>query len=259
MEPYLDANISILRQKLDNFCDRNEIFDLKRLLHYYVIDVLGELAFGRSFGVQIADDESLVPPVVEHSLLAAATGSWPAMTRRLKKWLPKLPIPALRRLFKGREACAALAASNVQRRMEELRSMMGTNEKYLGRKDIITSLILAKHPETGERLSRADLETEAFGFIIAGTHTTSATTLLLFYYLLHSPNIMAKCVEEIDFQLPLLGDSHPAYLMSEVEKCLPYLRQCIKENFCITPVFTMPLARRVLVLEGVTIGGEHIK
>lgn len=69
---------------------------------------------------------------------------------------------------------------------------------------------------------------------------------------------MARCVAEIDEQLPLLSDGRPAFSFAEVENSVPYLRQCIKENFRITPVFTMPLARRVVAPEGVIIGGENI-
>ncbi|KAF2107470.1 putative benzoate 4-monooxygenase cytochrome P450 [Lophiotrema nucula] len=255
MEPYLDENITILKNRLSRYCNTGEAFDLKRLFHFYVIDVLGELAFAQSFGVQEADDESLVPPVVEHSLLAAATGAWPSMTFKLKRWLPKLPVRGLRKLFEGRAACAKLAADCVRRRVAALQEGEKAGNEH--RKDILTSLILAEHPDTGERLTQADLETEAFGFIIAGTHTTSATTSLLFYHLLHSPEIMAKCVAEIDDRLqPLLN--RPAYSVTEVESSIPYLRQCIKENFRITPVFTMPLARRVMDPQGVVIGGEHI-
>lgn len=32
----------------------------------------------------------------------------------------------------------------------------------------------------------------------------------------------------------------------------------MKENFRVTPVFTMPLARRVLKPEGIIIAGNHI-
>ncbi|KAJ4346652.1 uncharacterized protein N0V89_010583 [Didymosphaeria variabile] len=259
MECYLDDNIAILKRKIADYCDRDEPFDLGKLLHYYVIDVLGELAFSQSFGVQIADDESLVPPVVEHSLLAAATGAWPAMTFRLKRWLPLLPSKTLRKLFEGRAACAALAASCVRRRVAALRDNEDNKSAMADqRSDILTSLILAKHPDTKERLTQADLETEAFGFIIAGTHTTSATTSLLFHHLLHAPDIMERCVAEIETQLPPLGEERPAYSVTEVEASLPYLRQCIKENFRITPVFTMPLARRIVAPEGVVIDGAHI-
>ena len=98
-----------------------------------------------------------------------------------------------------------------------------------------------------------------FTIRIAGTHTTSATTALLFYHLLHGPEIMDRCVAEIDTSLPSLESGQSAHSIATLEASLPYLRQCIRENFRITPVFTMPLARRVTTPEGITIADRHIK
>lgn len=164
MEQYLDENVVILRKRISTYADSGEPFNLKRLLQFYTVDVLGELAFSQSFGVQLADDETLVPPVIEHSLLAAVTGSWPTMIFTLKRWLPKIPHKGLQALFKGRAACASLASRCVQQRISALRETksQGHDEQ---RKDILTNLILAKDPETGESLTQADLETEAFGFM----------------------------------------------------------------------------------------------
>lgn len=165
MEQYLDENIQILKDKISGYAKRNEVFDLKKVLHYYTIDVLGELAFSQSFGVQVSDDESLVPPVIEHSLLAAATGAWPSMLPTLKRWLPKVPHKGLQKLFKGRADCAALASKCVRKRMTKLNTEGRKDGKSEQRKDILTNLILAKHPDTGMHLTQTDLETEAFGFM----------------------------------------------------------------------------------------------
>ncbi|KAJ9663192.1 hypothetical protein H2198_000953 [Neophaeococcomyces mojaviensis] len=259
MEQYLDTTIAILKQKLARYASTGEVFDLKKAFHYYVIDTLGELAFSQSFGVQQADDESLVPPVKEHSLLAAATGAWPAMRFRLKRWLPLVPYKPLQDLFRGRQACADLASRCVQKRLRDLADIKDDESAVRSqRKDILTSLILAKHPDTGERLTEIDLETEAFGFIIAGTHTTSATTTLLFYHLLHNPGILSDLVSELDNKLPPLEPDQPAHSITLLESSLSFLRDCVKENFRINPVFTMPLARRVTAREGIMIDGEHI-
>lgn len=166
MEQYLDLNIAILKKRLAQYAATGQAFDLKKLFHYCVIDTLGELAFSQSFGVQLADDEPLVPPVKEHSLLAAATGSWPAMLPYLKRWLPLIPHQPLRDLFAGRQACANLASRCVERRMADLADVKDDEAAIRAqRKDILTNLILAKHPDTGERLTQKDLETEAFGFM----------------------------------------------------------------------------------------------
>ncbi|KAF4893591.1 Benzoate 4-monooxygenase [Colletotrichum viniferum] len=258
MEHYLDDNVKILRDKITKLARDGEAFDLKKLLQYYTIDVLGELAFSRSFGAQISDEsETLVPPVVPHSLLGSTTGSWPAMTQMLKKRLPAIPHGGLRWLFEGRAKCARLAAECVERRLGEVDR--DAEKGSMRRTDLLTNLISAKHPDTGERLAKSDLEAEAFGFIIAGTHTTSATTTLLFWNLLHSPRSLRQCVEEIDANLQPLDREKAAYSVTEVENSLPYLRACVKENFRLTPVFTMPLARRVTAPEGIMVAGRHIK
>lgn len=97
------------------------------------------------------------------------------------------------------------------------------------------------------------------GNSIAGTHTTSATTTLLFWNLLHSPEAMGRCVDEVRSKLPNLDSDKVAYSVTEVEASLPFLRQCVRENFRTTPVFTMPLPRRVMAPEGIFIAGEHIE
>ncbi|KAF4873150.1 Cytochrome P450 monooxygenase gsfF [Colletotrichum siamense] len=217
MEHYLDDNVKILRDKITHFARDGEAFDLKKLLQYYTIDVLGELAFSRSFGAQVSDEsEALVPPVVPHTLLGSTTGSWPAMTQTLKRWLPAIPHSGLRWLFEGRAKCARLAAECVERRLGEVDR--DAEKGSMRRTDLLTNLILAKHPDTGERLAKSDLEAEAFGFI-----------------------------------------EKAAYSVTEVENSLPFLRACVKENFRQTPVFTMPLARRVTAPEGIVVAGRHIK
>ena len=70
---------------------------------------------------------------------------------------------------------------------------------------------------------------------------------------------MAKVVSEIESSLEPLGPGQAAYSVLVAENSLPYLRQCVKENFRITPVFTMPLARRVTAPEGIFVTGRHIK
>lgn len=159
MEGYLDDNVRLLRDRIAEFAKEGQPFDLKKLIHYYTIDVLGELAFGRSFGVQVSDDESLVPRVVPHTLLGSVLGAWPSMMPTLRKWLSMVPHRGLQDLFKGRAECAQLASECVERRLDQV------NTAGANRKDILTSLILAKHPDTGENIKKIDLEAEAFGFM----------------------------------------------------------------------------------------------
>lgn len=256
MEQYMDENIAILKSEISRFCRTGQAFDLKELLHNYVIDVLGELAFSQSFELQKTGDRSRVPPVKEHTLLGTTMGSLPGMIPWLKWILPKLPVSSIQELFQGRLKCAQLAASCVRRRLDSVKSEVNTGDTSVkNRKDLLTTLIRAKDPETGAKLTQTDLETEAFGFIIAGTHTTMATTTLVLHHLLHNPRSLEKVTEEIFDKLEPLSSDQSAYPITNLEAKLPYLRLCMQENYRLTPIFTMPLARRVTAAAGLSVPG----
>jgi cytochrome P450 len=97
-----------------------------------------------------------------------------------------------------------------------------------------------------------DIQTEAFGFIVAGSHTTATTMTFLFYHLLHSSRAMEKLVAELDA-------SDPGTRLSSMEGMTEnaYFQACIKENLRYTPSFVMPLPRRVPE-GGREIAGEFI-
>lgn len=68
---------------------------------------------------------------------------------------------------------------------------------------------------------------------------------------------MSDAVAEVDANLPPLTKGHSIYSMAEAEASLPFMRKCVRENFRVTPVFTMPLERCVTAPEGVSISGCH--
>lgn len=70
---------------------------------------------------------------------------------------------------------------------------------------------------------------------------------------------MKQCISELDANLPALDADQAAHPITEIESALPYLRNCVKESFRLTPVFTMPLARRITAPEGLTIEGHHFE
>lgn len=84
-----------------------------------------------------------------------------------------------------------------------------------------------------------------------------ATTTLLFWNLLNNRTYMDRCVQEIDVSLPSLSSDEVTYSIATLEASLPYLRNCVKENYRLNPVFTMPLARRITSPAGLSICGSH--
>ncbi|KAF5672746.1 cytochrome P450 monooxygenase [Fusarium denticulatum] len=162
MEHFVDSHIVKLRRNLDHFCDTKQDFDLKHMIAFYVFDVLGELAFSRSFNSQDERDLARLPPINDHVYLACLMGMTPDAVLWIKKVLPFIPIPWLRRLFKARAQLRDLAAACVQQRIEAGSS---------NRKDLLSSLLGAVDPETGSKLTRVDINTEAFGMIISPAFT----------------------------------------------------------------------------------------
>jgi cytochrome P450 len=93
---------------------------------------------------------------------------------------------------------------------------------------------------------------------VAGAHTTSGTLTLLFFHLFHNPHVLKKLVDELDRELPLLRETGVPYTMNQLEKNLVYEMACVRENFRMSPVFTMALPRVVTEPQGIDIDGFHV-
>jgi benzoate 4-monooxygenase len=156
MEQYIDGHLRQFRRNLDHYAETGEVFDLKELIAFFVLDVLGDLAFRRSFNSQVEQDPSKLPPINDHIFLACLLGMAPDFMPFLKKVLPWIPIPWLQQLLRARQQLKDLTADCVRRRMED---------KTGARKDIITSLINAVDTHTGAKLTELDIQTESFAFM----------------------------------------------------------------------------------------------
>ncbi|KAL3419930.1 hypothetical protein PVAG01_08429 [Phlyctema vagabunda] len=249
MEEHLDRNIAILRRKLDERADARDVFDLKDYLSRYIIDVLGELAFSKSFETQTSETAEL-PPVKDHVLLATMLGQVPVLLAPVKRIIALLPIPRLQKMFESRDRLRKLAVDSVAKRLEKKSSD--------GRIDLLMKLIDAKDSETGRKLTKPEIDTEAFGLIIAGTHSTAGTLSLLFWHLLHNPGYLERCREELLCEMGMLRPELAAYPVGDLEINLEFLMACIRENLRMDPVFNMPLPRIVLAPAGAEICGELI-
>lgn len=93
---------------------------------------------------------------------------------------------------------------------------------------------------------------------VAGSHSTSGTLALLFWHLFQNPEIMRAVQREITSTLGRLREDQVAYPIQGLEASIKYTMACVRENFRINPVFTMPLWRRVGYPAGVEISNSHI-
>ncbi|KAK1675963.1 cytochrome P450 [Colletotrichum godetiae] len=247
MEQYIDGHMLQFRKNLDEYSKTRQVFDLKELIAFFVLDVLGDLAFRCQFDSQIEKDISKLPPINDHIFLACLMGMVPDFMPFIKTIFPWIPIPWLQGLLAARQNLKNLTAECVRSRITDTSA---------ARKDLITSLINSVDPETGSKLTELDIQTEAFAFIVAGSHTTSGTLTLLFSHILQNPAVHEKVVEEVDAVVENVGSA--IVPIKDLETRLPYVMACLDENFRMNSVFTMPLERKVTATGGFEIEGHVV-
>jgi len=118
MEIFMDQCMEQLLRRLDKAAQDGEAIDLKTWIAFFVMDVLGELAFSKPFGVLDSGDVQQMPPIhghvsfneesrwpslnIEQVLLATVTGQLPWLIPYVNRILPWLPIPRLKKMINGR-------------------------------------------------------------------------------------------------------------------------------------------------------------
>jgi cytochrome P450 len=253
MEHIFDRHIRNLLNTIGQRC-KDEPFDLKELLAYYTYDVMGELIFNADFEAQKTQDPEQLPPINEHIFLGCLYGMLPSLlpySMRLSKYIP---WSWLQHLLRSRKTLRDKTAYHVKQEMQ--REKQGIE----ARQTILQRLMQAIDPDTGERLTEEQIDSEAFAFLVAGSHTTSGSLTLLFYHLLHNSAAMTSLAHELEAHFSKLDEttepSLPAY--AGLEARLPYMTACIRESLRVSPVFTMPLPRTVCNPEGIIINGIHV-
>lgn len=193
------------------------------------------------------------------------SGQMPWSIPYVRKVLPYVPIPSLSRMIKGRDQLRQVPNSRDAGMInadETDQMAIDSVEKRVAspsdRKDLLGRLIEeceTGHDSKGTSMDIVDVQTEAFGFIIAGSHTTAASTTLLLWHLLHTPEALSRLIAEIDTieSRPEGTASYPIKTTTQ----LNFLQAAITEGFRINPVFTMPLPREV-PKGGTVIAGEYI-
>jgi cytochrome P450 len=116
--------------------------------------------------------------------------------------------------------------------------------------DLLSKLITAADPETGNRMSRDLLRDEALTLFFAGYETSARSMSHVWYALADNPSVRQKLHEELDREL---GDDLPTL---EALKRLPYTLRVIKEALRLYP--PAPMYAKDVVDDDV-LDGYHIE
>jgi benzoate 4-monooxygenase len=146
--------MEIFIKKLRALASSEEIFDFKKMISLYVLDILGEVAFGKPFGVQEKGYSEELHAINDHLLLAGVIGEltfqdfWKALSRIS-------PVPWMRQLMKSRNNLKTVCSDCVSFKM-------GSTSQ---RPDILKSLVEAVDPQSGARLTEQEINSEAFAVL----------------------------------------------------------------------------------------------
>ncbi|MEH2999368.1 bifunctional cytochrome P450/NADPH--P450 reductase [Bacillus pumilus] len=114
--------------------------------------------------------------------------------------------------------------------------------------DLLSLMLHAKDPETGERLSDENIRYQIITFLIAGHETTSGLLSFAIYFLLKNPEKLKKAVQEAD---DVLQGGLPTF--KQVQK-LNYTRMVLNESLRLWP--TAPTFS-LYAKEDTVIGGKY--
>ena len=151
MEATFDEHIANLRRRLDQDGEA----DLKQLITKYQYDLMGDLAFDHPFGAQLTDTD--VPAWNDHFFLGCLYGMLPSLLPWSMKIANHVPLPWFRELVRSRQIMHDQTVACVTRSLRV--SGQDSNQSLL------SYVIEARDPVTGEKLSKVDICTEAFGFL----------------------------------------------------------------------------------------------
>lgn len=239
---YLDARIAESKQG-------KATVNMGELLQFLAMDVVGELAFGQSFGLCKAgyDTKDYLPMLDAYTASSCLSGTQPWARPVLHRWLTRKLGSS------GNAALGEKASEAVARRLAELEKASATGDDSLLRKDVLSKLMSAKNPD-GTPFSVAQVKVQANSILGAGSDTTSITFRALLAYILKDKRIYNKVMEELDEAVESGVVSFPITYAAASK--LEYFQACLKETLRLHPAVPWVLPR-VIPPGGASVAGRQ--
>ncbi|KUI65370.1 Pisatin demethylase [Cytospora mali] len=264
LSPFIDDTIELLTQKMDAAAagrtgapikdfSKGPAVDLGNWLHWFAFDVLGEVAFSRSFGFleQGRDVDGAIHIIDESQRYNGIVGQVPFMDHFLRR----NPLWKLIPMLDSRNALITrMAYEELARRRPFDKESEGMWKGGDGRRDLLASLIKG-HLKDPQRFSEGDVFAVAHGAIFAGSDSTASTMQSFFWHILADKRVYARIQEEIataveDGTIPASGNISWA----EAQK-LQYFQACLKEAMRVRPAVGLNIVR-VVPPEGAELDGQ---
>lgn len=267
-EGHMSENLRRWVQQLDRIAQNpapgrsHARMDMMPWCTYLAFDVIGDLAFGASFGMVAKGRDECESQPYPDGPITITTGA-ETLNRRgevsstlgllpaLRPFAKYLPDPFFSKGLQSVSNLQGIAEVAVSRRLELAQNNDSASKN---RRDILQMLIEAKDA-SGQPMPRPELLSEALTELIAGSDTVSNTACAIFYWILDAERkapgtIVPRLRAELDATIP----ADAAIARFEHVKNLPFLRRCIDEAMRLHSTSAIGLPRIVTSPEGITYG-----
>ncbi|EXK33073.1 hypothetical protein FOXG_05969 [Fusarium oxysporum f. sp. lycopersici 4287] len=258
-EPFIQSNIDRWIELLDQEIGEKKwspSLNMARWADHLIFDTLGELCFGKSFGMKEHDSELRHIPTLMTDFMStihpiayspfAPLWAW-LKPRGLDYLLAEAAPPAFSKWQAFVEQC-------FTERVQAENEMRGLWEKGDGRKDFFHYLFQAVDPDTGKGYSKDELFGESESLIIAGSDTSAISLAASFFYLSRYPHVQQKLAREVKSVFSSVDDIKGGPALYSCQ----YLRAVIDETLRMSPPVPADLSREVQE-GGILVDGEYIQ
>ncbi|KAI9296044.1 cytochrome P450 [Neoconidiobolus thromboides FSU 785] len=238
IENVVKENVDNLVNKLNEHSDTEQKFDLGLYFHYFSFDIIGDLGYGKSFGIVKQGYHPVVDWIKDAFRLSFLVAVFPA--------LKHLEYTSIKSIY--------------QFSYDAINNAKNCPDKTT----IMNALLNTEDPETGRKLNEKEIAEESILQIVAGTDTTSNTLTWFFYNLANNPDVYEKVEKEIHDTFPDKRSIDYTKIKSECH----YLNAVIHESMRIIPVAPGIISRSVpkggkvidgyFIPEGISIGASIV-
>lgn len=209
-EAILQSYITLLMTKLREKAADVGVVNMVDWFNFINFDIVGDLAFGESFGCLQGNDYHAWVATIFHYIKAVVFGAmtrhYPTLEAISMKFLPKSIIDAQQRHYQH-------AVDKIHRRMN-----LETQ-----RNDFVTPMI--KDNKDMQVMSMTEIESTLNALMTAGSETTATTLAGIINALIQNPRVLQRLVLEVRGKFSREED-----ITMAATKDLSYLNACISEG-----------------------------
>jgi len=196
-------------------------FDLQPWLTRFTTEIIGVVGFGLEFGA-LDDKEEEDPEFVKHvnRIMSESTN--------ILAYIPYyylLPTPGNKSIKKAVKAISIAATEVIKKRKQLIEENNNNNENIQFPNDLLQIMIENDH------FSSKSIISNAMGFLIAGSETTSISLAWTLFELAKNQDIQEKARKEI---LSVINEDDKEITLKKIQQ-LKYLQNIIKESLRFYP------------------------